>query len=107
MARLRLRIPGHLIAVVIGTLLSLLLASLGFEVKTIGTAFRALYPMAQQATAFLMYCLNLCCHGIFPTRKEKRLIGICTALSKPYYLPLFLMAILGAIESFTMCGDFR
>ncbi|MFD0965691.1 C4-dicarboxylic acid transporter DauA [Seminibacterium arietis] len=48
--RLRLRIPGHLIAVVIGTLLSLLLASMGFEVKTIGTAFS--YTLSDGTTGY-------------------------------------------------------
>ena len=38
--KLRLPVPGHLPAVIIGTLMALALGQFGFSVETIGTAFQ-------------------------------------------------------------------
>ena len=86
--KLRLPVPGHLPAVIIGTLMALALGQFGFSIETIGTAFH--YTLADGTTGmvFRMSCLNLPYLGIFQTRRGKSSIGILIAYRRSY-LQLF------------------
>lgn len=95
--RFRIAIPGHLPAVVVGVIVSLLLARFGFDVDTIGSRFTFLFPdgsVGQGIPPFLP-SFKLPWLWSTPTGEALWSFDILSAL-----VPVaFSIAMLGAIES--------
>ena len=85
--KLRLPVPGHLPAVIIGTLMALALGQFGFSVETIGTAFH--YTLADGTTGngIPNVLPEFAYLGIFQMRRGKSLIGILIAYRLSYLQP--------------------
>ncbi len=62
--RLRLRLPGHLPALLAGCAVMLVVNLLGGHVATIGSQFHYVLADGSQATAFRNCCRNWCYRGI-------------------------------------------
>ncbi len=95
--RLRTAIPGHLPAVVIGVLASLLLARFGFDVDTIGSRFTFLFPDGSVGQGIPPFLPSFKLPWLWETPSGEALwsFDILRAL-----VPVaFSIAMLGAIES--------
>ena len=96
--KLRLPIPGHLPAVIIGTLLSLILIYFGQEVATIGSAFQYTLPDGSVAQGIPNVLPELMLPWNIPNAQGQLIDWNFTTLQA--LLPAaFSMAMLGAIES--------
>ncbi|QIM66564.1 C4-dicarboxylic acid transporter DauA [Mannheimia granulomatis] len=96
--KLRLPIPGHLPAVIIGTLLSLLLISFGYHVATIGTAFQYVLPDGTIGYGIPSVLPEFTLPWNIPNPQGEKVNWNLTTLQA--LLPAaFSMAMLGAIES--------
>ncbi|MFU2114240.1 C4-dicarboxylic acid transporter DauA [[Pasteurella] aerogenes] len=96
--RLRLPLPGHLPAVMIATLLSLLLIYLGYDVATIGSAFQ--YTLSDGTTGFGIP--NTLPEFVLPwniPNAQGELIAWNFTTLQALLPAAFSMAVLGAIES--------
>ncbi|MDY4279988.1 MAG: C4-dicarboxylic acid transporter DauA [[Pasteurella] mairii] len=96
--RLRLSLPGHLPAVMIATLLSLLLIYLGYDVATIGSAFQ--YTLSDGSTGFGIP--NTLPEFVLPwniPNAQGELISWNFTTLQALLPVAFSMAVLGAIES--------
>jgi len=95
--RLRTAVPGHLPAVVIGVIVSLVLARFGFEVDTIGSRFTFLFPDGSQGQGIPPFLPSFKLPWLWETPSGEALwsFDILRAL-----VPVaFSIAMLGAIES--------
>lgn len=95
--RLRTAIPGHLPAVVIGVIFSLVLARFGFEVDTIGSRFTFLFPDGSVGQGIPPFLPSFKLPWLWETPSGEALwsFDILRAL-----VPVaFSIAMLGAIES--------
>lgn len=95
--RLRTAIPGHLPAVVIGVVVSLVLARFGFEVDTIGSRFTFLFPDGSTGQGIPPFLPSFKLPWLWETPSGEALwsFDILRAL-----VPVaFSIAMLGAIES--------
>ena len=96
--RIRLPFPGHLPAVMIGTLLSILLVNLGYEVQTIGSNFEYLLPDGSIGQGIPNVLPELVLPWNLPNAQGQLLQWNFDTLQA--LLPAaFSMAMLGAIES--------
>ncbi|MDO4431272.1 MAG: C4-dicarboxylic acid transporter DauA [Lonepinella koalarum] len=96
--RLRIVVPGHLPAVIIGTLLALLLSYVGYDVATIGSSFQ--YPLADGRVGFGIP--NNLPEFILPWQlpnAQGELIEWNFSTLQALLPAAFSMAMLGAIES--------
>lgn len=95
--RLRTAIPGHLPAVIVGVLVSLFLASFGWEVDTIGSRFTFLFPDGTEGQGIPPFLPSFKLPWLWETPTGEALwsFDILRAL-----VPVaFSIAMLGAIES--------
>ena len=96
--KLRLSIPGHLPAVIIGTLLALTLKYFGFDVATIGTAFQYTLPDGSIGNGIPNVLLDFALPWNIPNAQGELVQWNFSSLQA--LLPAaFSMAVLGAIES--------
>lgn len=96
--KLRLSIPGHLPAVIIGTLLALTLKYFGFDVATIGTAFQYTLPDGSIGNGIPNVLPDFALPWNIPNAQGKLVQWNFSSLQA--LLPAaFSMAVLGAIES--------
>lgn len=96
--KLRLSLPGHLPAVVIGTLLSLGLSYAGFHVETIGTAFQYQLPDGTIGNGIPNVLPEFALPWNIPDAQGNQINWDFSSLQA--LLPAaFSMAVLGAIES--------
>ncbi|HBO37985.1 MAG TPA: C4-dicarboxylic acid transporter DauA [Pasteurellaceae bacterium] len=97
--KLRLPVPGHLPAVIVGTLLSLVLAHFGYDsVATIGSAFQ--YTLSDGTTGYGIP--NVLPEFVLPwniPNAQGQLIDWDFGMIQALLPPAFSMAVLGAIES--------
>lgn len=95
--RLRTAIPGHLPAVVIGVLASLLLARFGFDVDTIGSRFTFLFPDGSVGQGIPPFLPSFKLPWLWETPSGEALWSFDTLRA---LVPVaFSIAMLGAIES--------
>ena len=96
--KLRLSIPGHLPAVIIGTLLALTLKYFGFDVATIGTAFQYTLPDGSIGNGIPNVLPDFALPWNIPNAQGELVQWDFSSLQA--LLPAaFSMAVLGAIES--------
>ena len=96
--KLRLSIPGHLPAVIIGTLLALTLKYFGFDVATIGTAFQYTLPDGSIGNGIPNVLPDFALPWNIPNAQGELVQWNFSSLQA--LLPAaFSMAVLGAIES--------
>ncbi|WP_373603061.1 C4-dicarboxylic acid transporter DauA [Aggregatibacter sp. HMT-949] len=96
--KLRLSIPGHLPAVIIGTLLALTLKYFGFDVATIGTAFQYTLPDGSIGNGIPNVLPDFALPWNIPNAQGELVQWNFSSLQA--LLPAaFSMAMLGAIES--------
>ena len=96
--KLRLPIPGHLPAVIIGTLLALTLKYFGFDVATIGTAFQYTLPDGSIGNGIPNVLPDFALPWNIPNAQGELVQWNFSSLQA--LLPAaFSMAVLGAIES--------
>ena len=96
--KLRLSIPGHLPAVIIGTLLALTLKYFGFDVATIGTAFQYTLPDGSIGNGIPNVLPDFALPWNIPNAQGELVQWNFSSLQT--LLPAaFSMAVLGAIES--------
>ncbi len=96
--KLRLSIPGHLPAVIIGTLLALTLKYFGFDVATIGTAFQYTLPDGSIGNGIPNVLPDFTLPWNIPNAQGELVQWNFSSLQA--LLPAaFSMAVLGAIES--------
>ena len=96
--KLRLSIPGHLPAVIIGTLLALTLKYFGFDVATIGTAFQYTLPDGSIGNGIPNVLPDFALPWNIPNARGELVQWNFSSLQA--LLPAaFSMAVLGAIES--------
>lgn len=96
--KLRLAIPGHLPAVIIGTMLALVLQHFGFNVATIGSAFQYMLPDGSIGSGIPNVLPDFALPWNIPNAQGELIHWNFNSLQA--LLPAaFSMAVLGAIES--------
>lgn len=96
--RLRTRVPPHLPALVLASLLGILLGSIGLEVDTIGSRFHYLLPNGTEAAGIPPFLPSL----EWPWNRagtDGHPLGLSLALVSDLLPAAFAIAMLGAIES--------
>lgn len=96
--KLRLSVPGHLPAVIIGTLLALALKHFGFDVATIGSAFHYTLPDGSVGNGIPNVLPDLVLPWNIPNAQGE-IIQWDFSMIQALLPAAFSMAVLGAIES--------
>ncbi|BCV33246.1 C4-dicarboxylic acid transporter DauA [Shewanella algae] len=96
--KLKLPVPAHLPAIIVGSLLALLLGSLGLEVETIGSRFHYLLPDGSQGNGIPPFLPSFEWPWLQPGPDGEPL-GLSWQMVKALAPAAFAIAMLGAIES--------